>query len=179
MFLGVKNWLALQLAIDTVVLLMLPQVHFLLEAVKAARAVVGPVIPVFTAVGDEVGALAECPPAYVTHMGFLSWYTNTGFWLQSMSKLWMFKRLYSQGLKDNLLNFTEEEFILKLFNTFNSFTSYTNILNVKLADILRHMFQFTSLKHLMGCENWFGAFLIKGGLWYVCLTLNPFSLTLR
>lgn len=104
MFLPVKGWLALQLAIDTVVLLMLPQVHFLLEAVKAARAVVGPVVPVFTAVGDEVGALAECLPAYVTHMGFLSWYTNTVFWIQSMSKLWMFKRLYSQGLKDNYWN---------------------------------------------------------------------------
>ena len=44
----------------------------MLETVEAARAAVGPVVPVFTAVGDEVGALAECLPTYLTHMGFLS-----------------------------------------------------------------------------------------------------------
>lgn len=57
--------------VGAVVLLVLPQVHFVLEAVKAARTAVGPLVPVFTAVGDEVGALAECFPTYVTHVGLL------------------------------------------------------------------------------------------------------------
>lgn len=64
-------------AVGAVVLLVLPQVHFVLEAVEAARAAVGAVVPVFAAVGDEVGALAERLPTYLTHMGLLSWHTNT------------------------------------------------------------------------------------------------------
>lgn len=56
---------------EAVVLLVLPQVHFVLEAVEAAGTAVGPVVRVFTAVGDEVGALAECLPTYLTHMGLL------------------------------------------------------------------------------------------------------------
>lgn len=64
-------------AVGAVVLLMLPQVHFVLEAVEAVRTAVGPVVPVFTAVGDEVGALAERLPTYLTHMGLLPCHTNT------------------------------------------------------------------------------------------------------
>lgn len=64
-------------AVGAVVLLVLPQVHFVLEAVEAARTAVGPVVPVFTTVGDEVGALAERLPTYLTHMRLLSWHTNT------------------------------------------------------------------------------------------------------
>ena len=64
-------------AVGAVVLLVLPQVHFVLEAVEAAKTAVGPVVPVFTAVGDEVGALAECLPTYLTHMRLLPWHTNT------------------------------------------------------------------------------------------------------
>lgn len=52
-------------------LLMLSQLSFLLEAVVAARTAVGPVVAVFTAVSDEVGALAERLPTYVTHMRLL------------------------------------------------------------------------------------------------------------
>ena len=63
-------------AVGTVVLLVLPQVQFVLEAVEAAQAAVRPVVPVFSAVGDEVGALAECLPTYLTHMGLLSWHNN-------------------------------------------------------------------------------------------------------
>lgn len=59
--------------VGAVVLLVLPQVHLLLEAVEAAGAAVGPVVPVFAAVGDEVGALAECLPTDHTHVGLLSW----------------------------------------------------------------------------------------------------------
>lgn len=44
----------------------------MLEAVEAARTAVGPLVPVFTAVGDEVGALAEGLPTYLTHMGLLT-----------------------------------------------------------------------------------------------------------
>ena len=57
-------------------LLVLPQVHFVLEAVVAERAAVGPVIPVFSAVGDEVGTLAECLATYLTHMRLFPWDTN-------------------------------------------------------------------------------------------------------
>lgn len=67
----------LESAVGAVVLLVLPEVHFVLEAVEAAWTVVGPVIPVFTAVGDEVGALAERLSTYLTHMGLLTWHTNT------------------------------------------------------------------------------------------------------
>lgn len=59
-------------AVDTVVLLVLPQVHFVLEAVEAAKTAVGPVVPVFTAVGDEVGALAESFAAHLAHVWFLT-----------------------------------------------------------------------------------------------------------
>lgn len=48
----------------------------MLEAVKALWAAVGPVIPVLSAVGDEVGALAECFATYLTHVGLLPWQTN-------------------------------------------------------------------------------------------------------
>lgn len=58
-------------AVGAVLLLVLPQVHFMLEAVKASWAAVGPVIPVLSAVGDEVGALAECFATYLTHVGLL------------------------------------------------------------------------------------------------------------
>lgn len=59
-------------AVGAVLLLVLPQVHFVLEAVKASWAAVGPVIPVLSAVGDEVGALAESFTAHLTHMRFLT-----------------------------------------------------------------------------------------------------------
>lgn len=58
--------------VGAVVLLVLPQVHLVLEAVEAARTAMGPVVPVFTAVGDKVGALAECLPTYLTHVGLLA-----------------------------------------------------------------------------------------------------------
>lgn len=58
------------------VLLVLPQVHFVLEAVVAAKTAVRPVVLVFTAVGDEVGALAERLTAYLTHVRLLSWCAN-------------------------------------------------------------------------------------------------------
>ena len=64
-------------AVGAVVLLVLPQVHFVLEAVETVRTAVGPVVLVFAAVGDEVGALAECLPTYLAHMGLLPWHTNT------------------------------------------------------------------------------------------------------
>lgn len=53
------------------------QVNFVLEAVEAARTVVGPLVPVLPTVGDEVGALAEGFSAYVTHVRLLPWHTNT------------------------------------------------------------------------------------------------------
>lgn len=59
-------------AAGAVVLLVLPQVHFVLEAVEASRAAVRPVVAVFTAVGDEVGALAERLSTYLAHMGLFS-----------------------------------------------------------------------------------------------------------
>lgn len=65
------TWLC-QSAVGAVVLLVLPQVHFVLEAVEAVRAAIRPVVPVFTAVGYEVGALAECFSTYLTHMRLLS-----------------------------------------------------------------------------------------------------------
>lgn len=58
--------------VGAVVLLVLPQVQLVLEPVEASRAVVGPVVPVFAAVGDEVGALAECLATYLAHMGLLT-----------------------------------------------------------------------------------------------------------
>lgn len=75
-------------AVGAVVLLVLPQVHFVLEAVEAARTAVGSVVPVFTAVGDEVGALAECLPTYLTHMRLLPWQTNTAEVIYRMFKLY-------------------------------------------------------------------------------------------
>lgn len=53
------------------VLQVLLQVNFVLEAVEAARTVVGPLVPVLPTVGDEVGALAEGFSAYVTHVRLL------------------------------------------------------------------------------------------------------------
>lgn len=58
-------------AAGAVVLLVLPQVHFLLEAVVAESAAVGPVVSVLSAVCDEVGALAECFAAYLANMRLL------------------------------------------------------------------------------------------------------------
>lgn len=59
-------------AVGAVLLLVLPEVPTLLEAVVAARTAVGPVVHVFPAVGDEVGALAERLPTYLTHVGLLA-----------------------------------------------------------------------------------------------------------
>lgn len=53
-------------------LLVLPQVHFVLEAVEASRAAVRPVVAVFAAVGDEVGALAESFPTHLADVRFLT-----------------------------------------------------------------------------------------------------------
>lgn len=58
--------------VGAVLLLVLPEVHFLLKAEGAARTGVGPVAPVFAAVGDEVGALAEGLSTYLTHVGLLA-----------------------------------------------------------------------------------------------------------
>lgn len=60
-----------------VVLQVLLQVNFVLEAVEAARTVVGPLVPVLPTVGDEVGALAEGFSTYVTHVRLLPWHTNS------------------------------------------------------------------------------------------------------
>ena len=53
------------------------QVHPALEAVLTAGAAERPVAAVLPAVGDEVGALAECLPTYLTHVGLLAWHRNT------------------------------------------------------------------------------------------------------
>lgn len=58
---------------SAVMLLVLPQVHFVLEAAGTAGAAVGPVVPVFPAVSDEVGALAERLAADLTHVRLLPW----------------------------------------------------------------------------------------------------------
>lgn len=57
-------------------LLVLLQVHCVLEAVEAVGAAMGPVVLVPAGVGEEVGALAERFPAYLTHVRLLSWCTN-------------------------------------------------------------------------------------------------------
>lgn len=60
-----------------VMLLVLLQVHFVMEAVVTAAAAVRPVVSVFPAVSDEVGALAESLAADLTYMRFLPWCTKT------------------------------------------------------------------------------------------------------
>ena len=45
--------------------------HFVLEAIEAAGTVVGLLVHVFTAVGDEVGAQAECLPHILFHYSCL------------------------------------------------------------------------------------------------------------
>uniref|UniRef100_A0A674NV82 Lysozyme g n=1 Tax=Takifugu rubripes TaxID=31033 RepID=A0A674NV82_TAKRU len=52
-----------------------PQLVSAQESVEAARTPVSAVVPVLTAVGDEVGALAERSPTHVTHVGLLPWCT--------------------------------------------------------------------------------------------------------
>ena len=46
-------------------------VHYVLVAFEVARMVMGPVVLVFTAVGDEVGTLAECFPTILCHYSHL------------------------------------------------------------------------------------------------------------
>ena len=52
------------------ILLVLSQVLFALEAIEAA---VGLVVTVLTTVGDEVGALAEGFATHLAHMRLLTW----------------------------------------------------------------------------------------------------------
>lgn len=59
-------------SIATVRLLVALQVHPALEAVVTAGAAEGPVAAVLSAVGEEVGALAEPFPAHFAHVRFLA-----------------------------------------------------------------------------------------------------------
>lgn len=62
---------------SAVMLLVLLQVKLVLEAKEAASTAVGALIPVLAAVCDEVGALAEGFPTYLTHMRLLTYSTQT------------------------------------------------------------------------------------------------------
>lgn len=65
-------------SIATVRLLVALQIHPALEAELTARTVEGPVAAVFSAVGDEVGALAESFTTHLTHVWFLTYKRGPG-----------------------------------------------------------------------------------------------------